>query len=229
MKLSLFVIGDLHLSFDCDKPMDIFYGWDNYISKLTYCWEKNIKKDDVVVIAGDISWAMNFSEIYSDFLFLERLPGKKIMLKGNHDYWFTTKTKVENYIKEKEFSTLNILFNNSYEYDDIVICGTRGWMNEKGENVEKKILLRECGRLERSLLHNKSGKDKVVFIHYPPIYLKNECKDIIDILNKYEVKKVYYGHLHGKSCDHSINGNINGIEYKLISSDFLQFNPFKVC
>ncbi len=227
--MSLFVIGDLHLSFGSNKPMDIFDGWDNYILKLKNNWENSIKKDDVVVIVGDVSWAINFNELYKDFKFIDGLPGIKIIIKGNHDYWFTTKTKVDNYIKENEFSSINILYNNSYDYNEYSICGTRGWMNEKGVNVDNKVLLRECGRLERSLMDcYKKNKIPLVFLHYPPVYLNGKCEEIVEILNKYNVSKVYYGHLHGKSCGYSINGKIDNIDYKLISSDFLQFYPFKI-
>lgn len=224
--MSLFAIADLHLSLGVDKPMDVFPGWQGYVQKLEKNWRENVKPEDTVVIAGDISWALDISESVEDFAFLDSLPGTKILLKGNHDLWFSTKTKVERFFEEQGFSTLKILFNNAYEYEDYVICGTRGWMNEQ---TEKKVLLRECGRLRLSLdAGKKMGKKPLVFLHYPPVYGGGECYEILQVLLEYDIRQVWYGHIHGYSAGYAINGERNGIDFRLISCDFIQFNPVKI-
>lgn len=224
--MSLFAIADLHLSLGVDKPMDVFPGWAGYVEKLEKNWRENVRPEDTVVVAGDISWGLDISEAKEDFAFLDRLPGTKILLKGNHDLWFSTKTKVERFFAENGFSTLKILFNNAYEYGDRAICGTRGWMNDP---IEKKVLLRECGRLRMSLEEGKKfGKEPLVFLHYPPVFGGGECYEILDVLLEYGIKQVYYGHIHGYSSGYAINGIRNGIDFRLISCDFVQFNPVKI-
>ena len=224
--MSLFAIADLHLSLGVDKPMDVFPGWAGYVEKLEKNWRENVRPEDMVVVAGDISWGLDISEAKEDFAFLDQLPGTKILLKGNHDLWFSTKTKVEKFFAENGFSTLKILFNNAYEYGDRAICGTRGWMNDP---IEKKVLLRECGRLRMSLEEGKKfGKEPLVFLHYPPVFGGGECYEILDVLLEYGIKQVYYGHIHGYSSGYAINGIRNGIDFRLISCDFVQFNPVKI-
>lgn len=224
--MSLFAIADLHLSLGVDKPMDVFPGWADYVEKLEKNWRENVRPEDTVVVAGDISWGLDISEAKEDFAFLDQLPGTKILLKGNHDLWFSTKTKVEKFFAENGFSTLKILFNNAYEYGDRAICGTRGWMNDP---IEKKVLLRECGRLRMSLEEGKKfGKEPLVFLHYPPVFGGGECYEILDVLLEYGIKQVYYGHIHGYSSGYAINGIRNGIDFRLISCDFVQFNPVKI-
>ncbi len=224
--MSLFAIADLHLSLGVDKPMDVFPGWAGYVEKLEKNWRENVRPEDTVVVAGDISWGLDISEAKEDFAFLDQLPGTKILLKGNHDLWFSTKTKVEKFFAENGFSTLKILFNNAYEYGDRAICGTRGWMNDP---IEKKVLLRECGRLRMSLEEGKKfGKEPLVFLHYPPVFGGGECYEILDVLLEYGIKQVYYGHIHGYSSGYAINGVRNGIDFRLISCDFVQFNPVKI-
>ncbi|MGI5957941.1 MAG: metallophosphoesterase [Massiliimalia sp.] len=227
--MSLYTLGDLHLSLGTDKPMDIFRGWDNYVTLIEKTWNHLVAPEDTVVVPGDISWAMKLDEIQQDFAFIHRLNGRKILLKGNHDLWFSTKSKVENYIAQHGFDSIHILFNNSYEYEDYVLCGTRGWINEPGEAADKKILNREAGRLRMSLEDGKkTGKEPIVFLHYPPIYGSNECYEILDVMHEYGVKKCYYGHIHGNSCQWAINGERGGIEFRLVSCDFVQFTPVKV-
>ena len=224
--MSLFAIADLHLSLGADKPMDIFPGWAGYVEKLEKNWRENVRPEDTVVIAGDISWGLEIGETKEDFAFLDSLPGTKLLLKGNHDLWFSTKTKVERFFEENGFSTLKILFNNAYEYGDYAICGTRGWMNDQ---TDKKVLLRECGRLRLSLeAGEKLGKKPLVFLHYPPVYGGGECYEILDVLLEYGIERVYYGHIHGYSAGYAINGIRNGIDFRLISCDYIQFNPIKI-
>lgn len=228
--MSLYTIGDLHLSFGCEnKPMDIFKGWENYLPRLEQNWNETVKNEDTVVIVGDISWGMTLQEAAPDFDYINRLNGQKIILRGNHDYWFATKQKCDVFIAENGFSTIKILFNNAYSYGNNAICGTRGWINEQGEQVDKKVLLREAGRLRLSLEAGKKlQKDPIAFLHYPPVYYINECKEIIDVLNEYNVKKCFYGHIHGSGFAYAIDGEYKGISYRLVSCDYTEFRPIKV-
>ncbi len=225
--MSLFAIADLHLSLGSNKPMDIFHGWNNYLDRLTENWNKLVTDKDTVVVAGDISWAMKLNECEKDFEYINSLPGKKIFLKGNHDYWWDTFSKINRYLIKNDFDKIKILFNNSYIAEDYVICGTRGWSLESETYEDIRILNRECGRLKLSLESAKtSGKEPVVFLHFPPIYGNNICSDIIEILKKYEVKKCYYGHIHGtKMIKGAFNGEYEGIKFKLISCDAVSFTP----
>ena len=228
--MSLFAIADLHLSLGSDKPMDIFHGWDNYLDRLTENWNKLVTDKDTVVVAGDISWAMKLNECKEDFEYINSLPGNKIFLKGNHDYWWDTFSKINRYLIENDFDKIKIIFNNSYITEDYVICGTRGWSLESETDEDIRILNRECGRLKLSLESAKaSGKEPVVFLHYPPIYGNNICSDIIEILKEYKVKKCYYGHIHGtKMIKGAFNGEYEGIKFKLISCDAVSFTPVLV-
>lgn len=223
----LFTIGDLHLSLGTDKPMDIFHGWDNYLERLTENWKRIVNDDDTVVIAGDISWAMKLSECEKDFSYINSLPGNKILLKGNHDYWWDTVSKINRYLGENQFDRIKILFNNSFEIDEYNICGTRGWGIDCEKIEDIKILNRECGRLKLSLDSVKDkSKETIVFLHYPPIYTDNVCEEIIDILKEYNINKCYYGHIHGsKMIKAAFNGKYEGIKFKLISCDAVKFTP----
>ena len=226
--MSLFAISDLHLSLGVDKPMDVFRGWENYVARLEENWTRLVKPEDTVVIAGDISWGLDLSETVEDFRWIDRMPGQKILLKGNHDLWFSTKSKVERFFTENGFSTLRILFNNAYRYGDYVLCGTRGWMNQPGE-ADQKVLNRECGRLKLSLEAGKAlGGEPIVFLHYPPVYANGECLEILDVLLSYGIKQVYYGHILGHSAGYAINGERMGINFQLLSCDFLQFVPKQI-
>lgn len=225
--MSLFAIADLHLSLGTDKPMDIFSGWNDYVSRLTENWNSIITNDDTVVIAGDISWAMKLTDTKKDFEYINSLPGKKILLKGNHDYWWDTKTKMNKYLNDNNFNTINILFNNSFECGEFAVCGTRGWLIESTSDEDRLVLNRELGRLKLSLEDGKKyNKELIAFLHYPPVYGSLESTEIIDLLNEYNVKKCYYGHIHGtnmiKGC---INGEYKGIDYHLISCDGVGFMP----
>lgn len=225
--MSLFAIADTHLSFGTNKPMDTFAGWNDYVSRLEKNWNNIVKNDDTVVIAGDISWAMNFEELLADFDFINKLNGKKIILKGNHDYWWNTPTKMNKFIKENGFDTINILQNNSYSVNGVSVCGSRGWLFESEEEHDEKILNRELIRLRMSL-DSAEYDDKLVFLHYPPITTNLECKEIFDLLKEYGIKKCYYGHLHGMAARYAIDGDVDGIDFKLISADRLSFTPILI-
>ena len=224
--MALYAIGDLHLSLSVDKPMDKFGdAWKNHTEKLKEGFSK-VNDDDITVLCGDISWAMNFSEAKEDFRFIEELPGSKILLKGNHDYWWSTATKINLFFKENGHSSISLLHNNCYTYSDFSICGTRGWFYEEEHSLEhdKKIMKREVMRLEASL--KAAGKsEKLVFLHYPPIFQNYRCNEILELLDKYSVKKCCYGHLHGKSLQYAFQGFIGCTEFRLVSADYLNFVP----
>ena len=167
----LYTIGDLHLSLGCDKPMDIFAGWTNYLERLEANWNAKITDDDTVVLLGDHSWALKLEDSKKDLEFINsRLKGKKILVKGNHDLWWQTMNKMRIFVEENGFDKISFLFNNAYLVEGISVCGTRGWIRENGEPADAKVLNREAGRLEMSLKEGvRLGGELVAFIHYPPI------------------------------------------------------------
>ena len=232
--MSLYAIGDLHLSFsDPSKTMSVFAGWDNYQENIEKNWRDIVKPEDTVVLAGDISWGMSIQQAEPDFRFINDLPGRKIILKGNHDYWWVTMRKMEGFFAEKGFDTLNILHNNHYEYNGYGICGTRGWVNgtdgEKDEQDEK-VLKREVQRLETSIQSAvNAGLEPLVFMHYPPIFASNFNYDILEVLYRYKIKACYYGHIHGRSA-HAlcVTNTYDDIDFHLIAGDYIQFMPVKV-
>ena len=228
--MSLFVIGDLHLSLGEDKPMDVFSGWNDYVQRLENNWRRLITDDDTVVIAGDISWAMKLEETLTDFRFIHSLPGKKLLLKGNHDYWWATKKKMDEFISVNHLVSLSILFNNAFRVGEYAVCGTRGWFLENEAPEDIKVLNREVGRLKMSLEQAKKlGGEPVVFLHYPPYYRGLECSEMMDVLLEYGVKKCYYGHIHGKKNFRlAFEGEYRGINFRLISGDKVEFVPVLV-
>lgn len=232
--MSIYAIADLHLSFGSNKPMDIFgENWGNHWEKIKTDWLKKVKEEDLVLLPGDFSWAMYLKDTYEDFKYLNGLPGKKILLKGNHDYWWTTLKSMRDYLEGNNFSNIDFLYNNSYLYEDYIIAGTRGWQWNDSEE-DYKLLRRELLRLELSIQDGVKnfGTDKKIIIctHYPPFNTtKNEELDYINIMKKYNVVKCIYGHLHGNSHKDAIQGNIEGIDFKLISSDYTNFTLEKIC
>ena len=228
--MALYTIGDLHLSLGSDKPMEIFgEGWSHYVERIQEGFSQ-LNEDDVTVLCGDISWGMSLEESLEDFKFIDALPGKKILLKGNHDYWWNTVAKMERFFKEHELTTMSFLYNNCLTYGDNAICGTRGWFYEldnEGTHNEK-MLLREAGRLETSL--KLAGEREILcFLHYPPLYQGYECPEILRLLQEYRVKACYYGHLHGASHRRRIEGNSHGTDFSLVAADYLRFIPKKIC
>ena len=223
----LFAIADLHLSFSCDKPMDIFPGWEDHASRIETNWRKVVGENDTVVVPGDISWAMTTEEARPDLDFINKLPGRKIIGRGNHDYWWNTMSKLNAFKEENGWDTISFLFNNAYEFEDYAIAGCRGWPFDEMSDESEKVLSREAGRLELSLAAaEKTGKEPLAFLHYPPIVCdSSQCREIVDVLKKYGVKYCFYGHLHGASVKNAFNGKKDGIEYRLISADSLGFCP----
>lgn len=227
--MALYVIGDLHLCLGAPKPMDVFGGnWVGYMEKLEQGMGV-IGPDDTTVLLGDLSWALDLQSAEADFAWIDRIPGKKIILKGNHDYWWSTASKFYKFCGEKGFSNQFILNNNHYEYEGWAICGTRGWFFEEERSGEhdEKVFKRELIRLEASL---KSAGDlpKMVFLHYPPRYRGYECREILDLLEKYEVRRCFYGHLHGPSHALAMQGVWDGVDFRLVAADYLNFSPLQV-
>ncbi len=226
----LYAIGDLHLSFTSNKPMDIFgKAWENHIARLKEGFSV-LNDDDVCVLCGDISWTMSLESSLEDFKFIDSLPGRKIILKGNHDYWWSTHTKIQKFFAENDIKTIDILHNNCYFYDDVAICGTRGWFYEEETRTEqdKKILNREITRLELSLKAAGDTKEKLCFFHYPPRFYEYVCREIVELMNAYNVKHCWYGHIHGKGHSFAKQGNIDGVNYTMVSADYVKFKPIKV-
>lgn len=224
--MSLFAIADTHLSLSADKPMDIFMGWSDYVQRLEKNWRAVVSEDDTVVIPGDVSWAMSLEEAQRDFEFLESLPGMKILMKGNHDYWWNTVKKMESFFCEKGFETLSIVHNSAKRVGDVSVCGTRGWFFDAEQDADKKVLLREAGRLRASIEEGLGlGGEPVVFLHYPPITQEGICPEIYDVLLEYKIRRCYYGHLHSFATKTAFNGERDGINFSLISGDYLEFLP----
>lgn len=227
--MALYAIGDLHLCLGAAKPMDIFGGaWVGYMDKLRHGLSV-IKPEDTTVLLGDLSWALDLSAAKEDFSFINDIPGRKIILKGNHDYWWNTAAKFYKFCSEHGFENQYILHNNHYVYEDWAICGTRGWFfeEERSADHDEKVFKRELMRLEASL-RSAGDMEKIVFLHYPPKYKGYECHQIIELLEKYQVRRCFYGHLHGPSHGLALEGLWNGVDYRLVSADRLNFQPFRV-
>lgn len=223
-------MGDTHLSLGVpEKSMEIFSGWEHYQSRIEQNWKNLIQPEDTVVLAGDISWGMTLEQAKPDFAFLDSLPGKKIILKGNHDYWWNSMKKMTDFFQKHEFATLHILHNNCYAYGNLGICGTRGWVNMPGESEDARVLAREQQRLRVSLQAARNQNlTPVVFLHYPPVFGSSQNQLMLDVLHEFEIKDCYYGHLHGKIHQKAVKGMKDGICYHLISGDYLQFIPEKI-
>ena len=231
--MSIYAISDLHLSFDGDKPMDIFGdNWENHQEKISENWKKTVKDNDLVLLPGDFCWSMYLQDAYKAFKYLEKLPGKKLLLKGNHDYWWTTITKMRNYLQENNFNSIDFLYNNSYEFENYIICGTRGWLISQTDSENKKILNRELERLKLSLEHAKNnfkldGKKVIVCMHYPPIKEDN-ISEFVQIMREYKVEICLYGHLHGNAQKEVKEAIIDKIDFKMVSCDYTNFKLVEI-
>ncbi|MBR3934229.1 MAG: metallophosphoesterase [Clostridia bacterium] len=239
--MALFALSDLHLSYGIDKPMDVFgSAWYDYMNRISQNWKSAITNDDLVVIGGDLSWATYLDEAKPDFEFLNSLPGKKLLVKGNHDYWWESVTKLKNCMLKNSFDTIEFLHNNSFVYNDCLISGTRFWLTPGTDGFGKddhKIYDRELARLCLSLDEAKKQEEaqplkdfeKIVCLHYPPVSADGRVDDgILGIFKKYNVKKCIYGHLHGGGLSNAFCGVTEGIEFKLTSADYLDFTPLKL-
>ena len=227
--MSLYTIGDLHLARGLDKPMDVFgQVWANHEEKLRAGFE-SLTEEDLCVLCGDLSWGMGLEQSREDFAFISSLPGKKIILKGNHDYWWTTAAKIRQFLEKNDFRNIEILHNNCFFYNGYAICGTRGWFyeEEKGTGQDIKIMNREIQRLKTSL-EAAGDSRKLVFLHYPPLYQNYRCEGILQLLREYEVRYCWYGHLHSRACRYAFNGWLDGTSFRLVSADYLRFQPYKI-
>lgn len=236
--MALYTIADLHLSIGvgAEKSMDIFgRRWQGYVEKLETNWRAIVESEDTVVIPGDISWALTLDEAIPDFRFIESLPGTKYIGKGNHDFWWATVSKLQNFFREQDIHSIRILHNCAYEVEDYILCGTRGWFYDDNvggipENTDfNKIVNREVQRLRISLdaakqLQQQSGKKILCFLHFPPVWNGSECAPLIETLQAYGVDRCYFGHIHG-SYDVPPSFTYGGISFSLISADFLNFVP----
>lgn len=226
--MALYAIGDLHLSLAGDKPMDVFGpGWADHVRRLEDAFSQ-LNDGDVTVLCGDSSWGMDLSQSLEDFRLMDRLPGKKLLVKGNHDYWWNTASKMKRFFAEHELTTLDILHNNCFFYGDYALCGTRGWFyEEEATGRNEKMRTREVGRLEASL---RAAGDRPVlaFLHYPPLYTGYRCPEIVEKLEEYHVERCFYGHLHGYTHRRAIEGTVGTVAYSLVSADYLRFVPKKI-
>lgn len=234
--MAIFAIGDLHLSFKENKPMSIFgNNWEGHEEKIKEDWNNKVTENDLVLLPGDFSWSTYLKDSDEDFKYLNDLPGKKLLLKGNHDYWWTTLTSMRNFVKENNFQNIDFIYNNSYEFDGKIIAGTRGWV-QSDEPEDRRLVEREIIRLELSIQDGieKYGREKpiIVCMHYPPITNYNLQNNIssgfMEVMKKYQVKQCIYGHLHSTSIREAIEGIVDGIELKLVSSDGLDFKLWKI-
>jgi len=219
--MGLYAIGDLHLSLKVNKPMDIFGpGWENHVLRLEEAFAR-LHEDDCTVLCGDTSWGIDFQESLEDFRFIDRLPGKKLILKGNHDYWWNTAAKMKKFFAENDITSIDILHNNCFFYGDWAICGTRGWFYEEEQSGHnEKVLNREVGRLETSL--KAAGEHPILaFLHYPPLYTGYRCPEMLKKLEEYGVRACFYGHLHGPAHKRAIEGVVGNVAYNLVAADYL--------
>lgn len=227
--MALYAIGDLHLSLGTDKSMDVFGGrWTGYVDKLKEGFSV-VKPEDTTVLLGDVSWALGLGQAGADFGWIDAIPGKKIILKGNHDYWWSTAQKFHNFCLQHQFTNMELLHNNCHFYEDIAICGTRGWFFEEDREGthNEKVYKREMLRLEASL-KMAEGRTIYCFLHYPPRYRNYQCPEILELLKAYHVERCYYGHLHGDSHKLALEGQFDGTEFALVASDFLKFHPKRI-
>lgn len=236
--MALYTIGDFHLSLSNTKPMDVFgTHWKDHASRIQENFAE-LTPEDTTVLCGDLCWGMTLEESLPEFHFVDALPGRKILLKGNHDYWWTTMKKMKTFLSDNGLDSIEILNNNSFLYTDPVsgfsyaLCGTRGWFfeEETGSPHDRLILNREVGRLKASLdsADPSTVRDRLVFLHYPPLYANYRCEEILALLKEYGIRHCYYGHIHGRGTAAAFNGWADGTEFRLTSADFLNFKPEKI-
>ncbi len=230
--MSIYALSDLHLSLGTDKPMDVFGDkWENYSEKIYENWQSIVTKDDLVIVPGDVSWGTYLEDAVRDFDFLDKLNGQKVIMKGNHDYWWTTLRKMEKFLEDNEFETIRIVHNTAIEFENTAICGTRGWTLQETDNKENiKIVDRERKRLILSLEEaRRLKKDRIVVgMHYPPIDNTGADNGFIEIMKNYGVSCCVYGHLHSYAQKNAVVGVVDGIELKLVACDYVNFTPILV-
>lgn len=224
--MSVYGISDLHLDFSGEKPMGIFGdNWLDHEGKIFENWKQIVNEEDLVLVPGDVSWAMKLDDAYIDLLKIDQLPGIKVITKGNHDYWWGTKSK----LKALKFNTIHFLQNDYFLYKNIGICGTRGWISKDNEEFgekDEKIFNRELNRLKLSLESIKEDvKEIIVMLHYPPFNIDGSPNEFVEIMKEYKVSTCVYGHLHGEGHKFAVEGEIDGIKFHCVSCDFIDFRP----
>lgn len=227
--MALYALGDLHLAYGVHKPMDVFGGrWEGYQEKLRDGLSV-LQEGDTLVIPGDFCWALDLEQAREDFAFLHGFPGRKLLLKGNHDYWWNTAAKFSRFCQDNGFDDLHLLHNTCYFYGELALCGTRGWFFEEEQegSHDEKVFRRELIRLEASL-KAAGNHEKYCFLHYPPRYRGYTCPEILALLQRYDVKLCCYGHLHGDSHKLALEGFSGGTEFRLVAADFVNFRPVKL-
>lgn len=230
--MKVFAISDLHLSLAEPKPMDIFgSNWDNHWEHIRTAWHKEIGNDDVVLIPGDISWAMKLEDAAVDLCSIGELPGKKVILRGNHDYWWSSLAKVRAAMPDNMVA----LQNDSFVFEDLIVCGSRGWtcpgcmtFSLDDEKIYNREVLRMGLSLESARRKRKTGSKLIAMTHYPPFNEKQEASQFVKLFENNGVSIAIYGHLHGKSCRSAFEGTLGSVEYKLVSCDHLGFKPLLI-
>ncbi|WDV47022.1 metallophosphoesterase [Clostridiaceae bacterium M8S5] len=228
--MSIYAIGDTHFDFTNKKPMSIFgENWKDHDKKIISYWQEIVTEEDLVLIPGDISWALKLKEAYNDLEVIDKLPGKKAVIKGNHDYWWETRNK----LKGLNLKSVSFIHNNSYIYKDVAIVGTRGWLSKDSDEFKQKdikIYNRELHRLRMSLesIGDNEVKAKIAMIHYPPFNTDGSVNEFVEIMKEYNVDICLYGHLHSEGHKYVIEGLIEGIEFKCVSSDYIDFKMKKI-
>ena len=236
--MSVFVIADLHLdTLTKEKSMEIFGNrWQGYMEKIQKKWSSVVSENDTVIIPGDISWALTLEDSLHDLKWIDALPGRKIIMKGNHDFWWSTLSKMNRFFDENSIKSIEILYNGALEVENYVIAGSRGWFVDKSVQPAKsvnadhaKIVNREVIRLKMSLdqakkLSEKTGKPIIAFFHFPPLWADFECTEILEVLKEYNISRCYFGHIHGCYSQGSVF-MWEDIEFRMISADFLDFLP----
>lgn len=227
----IFAISDLHLSFSADKPMNVFGSrWDNYEERLRQNWQEQITKDDVVLMPGDTSWATYVKDACADFEYINKLNGTKIISKGNHDYWWETLSKLNAFLETNLFHTVRFVHNTTEVFGSVAVCGTKGYPETEQEpdcDEERKLYRRELARLENAVSEaKKTGAEKIiVMLHYPP----GANTAFAKVMQEEKVDFCVFGHLHGGYYGNAVQGNVRGVEYRLVSCDYLKFKPLKIC
>lgn len=235
--MAIYAMSDLHLALSADKPMDVFGGrWNDYMERIKHNWNSLVTDEDTVLVGGDVSWAMYLAECKNDFDYIEALPGRKIISKGNHDYWWESITKLNKYVEENGYKTISFLHNNSYAAENCGICGARGWLTPGSDSFktdDMRFYERELGRLELSAQSlDKTAKNadiRIAMLHYPPVDKEGAADPgFAGIMKKYGITLCLYGHLHSHAAAGAFNGVTDGIEYRLVSSDYMNFVPYKL-
>lgn len=225
--MALYTISDLHLPLGIDKPMNIFgSAWDNYVERLADNWQSTVGENDMVVLPGDFSWATYLEQSIADFEFLNKLNGKKILSKGNHDYWWSTMNKLKKFVEQQSFKNIEFMQNNSFRYENTAICGSRGWIHPQWDGFgkdDRKIYDREVIRAELALKSAGECDDIIFFSHYPIRSSKLEQNEMTELMKQYNVRDIVYGHLHGAAHKYAVTGEHDGIYYHFVSADYLKF------